>query len=50
MELTNTAIGTINRNVLWGDFIPRHTNAASDRFTGTFSKGTAGFWTTLRMI
>ena len=50
MELTNTAIGTINRKVLRGDFIPRETNAASYRGTGTFSKGTAGVWTTLRMI
>ena len=50
MELTNAAIGTINRKVLWGDFIPRDTNTASHRGTGTFSKGTAGVWTTLRMI
>ena len=42
MELTNTAIGTINRNVLRGDFIPRDTITASHRGTGTFSKGNTG--------
>ena len=50
MELTDTAIGTVNRNVLRGDFIPRDTNTASHRGTGTFSKGAAGVWATLRMI